>query len=67
MGINTLDGMFSTVLNYRKMAYISKYLDSSQKLKRAAAMKINAQAKAYEGSNETFLVSSVCRRGSFVR
>ena len=57
MGINTLDGMFSTVLNYRKMAYISKYLDSSQKLKRAAAMKVNAQAMAYKESNQNFIRS----------
>lgn len=57
MGINTLDGMFSTVLNYSKMADISKYLDSSQKLKRAGAMKINAQAKAYEESNQNYIPS----------
>lgn len=44
-----LGGMFSTVLKYSKMADISKYFDSSKNLKRAAAMKINAQAKAYEG------------------
>lgn len=49
-----LDGMFSTVLKYCKKADISKYFDSSEKLKRAAAMKINAQAKACEESNENF-------------
>ena len=52
-----LDGMFSTVLKYSKMADISKYFDSSKKLKRAAAMKTNAQAKAYEESNENFIRS----------
>lgn len=52
-----LDGMFSIVLKYSKMADISKYFDSSKNLKRAAAMKINAQAKAYEGSNENFVLS----------
>ena len=52
-----LDGMFSTVLKYGKMADISKYFDSSKKLKRAAAMKINAQAKEYEESNENFIRS----------
>ena len=41
-----LDGMFSTVLKCSKMADIFKYFDSSKNLKRAAAMKINAQAKA---------------------
>lgn len=49
-----LGGMFSTVLKYSKKADISKYFDSSEKLKRAAAMKINAQAKACEESNENF-------------
>ena len=51
------DGMFSTVLKYSKMADISKYFDSSKKLKRAAAMKINAQAKEYEKGNENFIRS----------
>ena len=49
--------MFSIVLKYSKMADISKYFDSSKNLKGAAAMKINAQAKAYEGSNENFVLS----------
>lgn len=52
-----LDGMFSTVVKYSKIADISKYFDSSKKLKRAAVMKINAQAKAYEESNENFIRS----------
>ena len=49
--------MFSTVLKYSKMADISKYFESSKNLKRAAAMKINAQAKAYEESNENVVLS----------
>ena len=40
-----LDGMLSSVLKYGKMDGISKYFDSSKKLKRAGAMKINCQAK----------------------
>ena len=52
-----LDGMFSTVLKYSKMADISKYFDSSKKLKRAAARKINTQAKEYEESNGNFIRS----------
>lgn len=64
-----IDGIFSTVLKYSKMADISKYFDSSKYLKRAAAMKINAQAKAYEKSNENFVFSCrFCMQGeSLVR
>ena len=52
-----LDGMFSSVLKYGTMADISKCFNSSKKLKRAAAMKINGQAKEYEESNENFIQS----------
>ena len=52
-----LDGMFSAVLKYSKKGDISKYFDSSKRLKRAAAMKINAQGREYEKSSENFICS----------
>ena len=52
-----LDGMFSAVFKYGKMANISKYFSSSKKLKRAAVTKIKVHAKEYEKSNENFIRS----------
>lgn len=48
---------FFSVPKYGKMADICKYFNSSKKLKRATAMKIYAQAKEYEESNENFIWS----------
>lgn len=47
-----LEGMVSTVLKYRKVTDVAKYLSSSKKLKKATLMEIKKEAQEYEKSNE---------------
>ena len=52
-----LDGMFSTLCNYSTMVDISKYVCSSQKMRKVTVAKIKMQCVEYEKSEENFIHS----------
>ena len=52
-----LDGMFSTICKYGKIADISKYICSSRKMRKATVAKIKMQCAQYEKSEENFIRS----------
>ena len=52
-----LDGMFSTICKYGKIADISRYVCSSRKVKKATVTKIKMHCAEYEKSEENFIRS----------
>lgn len=52
-----LDGMFATFCKYGKIADISRYVCSSQKVKKATVAKIKMHCAEYEKSEENFIRS----------
>ena len=52
-----LDGMFSTISRYGKIADISRYVSSSSKFRKATISKIKMQCEEYEESEQNFIRS----------
>ena len=52
-----LDGMFSTICKYGKMSDVSKYVCSSQKMKKATVAKVKNHCTEYEKSEDNFIRS----------
>ena len=52
-----LDGMFSTLIKYEKIADLSKYYSSSKKMRKVTLAVIKAQVKVKSMSSQNFICS----------